>query len=256
MRTNGDFQGNAERPYEWHTLEWDTNYFGVSAGKVILNIGLTEMQMCEVIKESCKYDFITIINRNNRSENNRLINIKTPAFLTDVNIQFSKSVTECFEIALETRLESNKAEDQCILEIAKNTFGHSRFFNDVYLDLNKSKNIYLNWTRNAFKEPDKYFITVYKDNTLAGYLLFSLRASLSEAVIELIAVDKVFRGQHVGQALINKLESYLLEQNIERIRVGTQVDNLSAINFYLSKGFKCIERYSIYHYWPKINLPL
>ena len=60
------------------------------------------------------------------------------------------------------------------------------------------------------------------------------------------------KDKSIGTKMIKFLESYLSEnfKEIEVIKVGTQSNNIRAINFYTKNGFRVKEIRSIYHYWP------
>ncbi len=43
------------------------------------------------------------------------------------------------------------------------------------------------------------------------------------------------------------MESYILDNGINKIKVGTQVDNISAAQFYVKMGFSYVSCTSVYH---------
>ena len=70
------------------------------------------------------------------------------------------------------------------------------------------------------------------------------------STIELIAVDENYRGQRIGKTLIHTMEFFLHDKGIAKIKVGTQLDNTSALKFYTDNGFDYCHCNSVYHYWP------
>ena len=134
-----------------------------------------------------------------------------------------------------------------VIEITKKTFIYSRFFNDPKLPKEQASSIYCNWTENAFNKEDKYFIISEREGQIAGFILFSFQKE--NCVIELIAVDEKYQGQRVGKSLIHCMESYVIKKGAKKIKVGTQLNNSSAINFYTFMGFKYVYCRSIYHLW-------
>lgn len=240
----------SSKSYELKPLQWDTDYFGVSSARVNLHGIISEKGQEEILEFCSKYDFVTISNFDNINENNLWIGSKTDAFLTDVNIQFMKIVTSIPDCQDEkTYVVHCLSQNKQIAEIARKSFSFSRFFNDKMLPENQAKNIYLNWTENAFGRDGKYFVISEREGTAAGYILFSFDDDSS--VIELIAVDEKYQGQRVGKALIQALESFAVDQGIKKIKVGTQVNNTSAAQFYNAMGFKYISCSSVYHLWRK-----
>lgn len=238
----------SSKAYELQSLEWDTNYFGVSSARVNLSGIVDENDQKEIIAFCKGYDFVTILNPNNIKENNHWIGNKTNAFLADMNIQFSKYLIEMPDYYDDKIYIANcLSKNEQIINIAKKSFNYSRFFNDPSLPREKANKIYLHWTECAFNQEDKYFVVSEEDGKIAGYLLFSLTKESS--IIELIAVDKRSQGQNVGKSLICSMESFVLNKGINKIKVGTQVNNISANLFYSNLGFKYAGCMSMYHLW-------
>lgn len=235
-------------------LEWDTNYFGVKSGRVTLNdtMGIEEWKkISNVLKEN---DFNVIDNVNNDSINNFYISKLSGAFVTDINFQFTKEIdheikhVNKFDISIQNKLPVNNE----ILEISKNSYKHSRFFNDPYLNKDKAKDVYGHWVQSSFFNENKYFITCNLDSKVAGYILFSIESKTNTTIIELISVKEIMKNIHIGTEMMLYLENYIYNnhKDIKYIRVGTQSNNINAINFYVGNGFRVKEIRSVYHYWP------
>ena len=238
----------SEKNYECKLLEWDTDYFGVKSARVNLLGNINEKGQEDILSFCKNYDFVTIANFENRNENNLWIGKKTSAFLADVNVQFVKELN-----SLETHSEdktyvtNNLPVNDQILNIARKSFRYSRFFNDPNLSKSKSQNIYLNWAKGAFLQEDKYFVICEREDHIAGYLLFSSEENC--ATVELIAVDEAYQGKGIGKSLIKAMESFTFDKVINKIKVGTQVNNIPAVQFYSKMGFKYMNCSSIYHIW-------
>lgn len=234
--------------YECKYLQWDTDYFGINSARVNLH-GIVKEQAQNDIIEFCKeYDFVTISNIENIKENNYWIGTKTNAFLVDINVQFmkvlkGKSTYQSDNTYVVNNLPGNKQ----IIDIAKKTFFHSRFFNDPKLSETQAQNIYLYWTKCAFGQPNKHFVVCERGGNIVGYILFSLNEDIS--IIELIAVDEKYQRQGIGKLLIQTMESFVIGQGTYKIKVGTQVNNAFAIQFYSGSGFTYVGCRSIYHLW-------
>lgn len=234
--------------YEYMPLQWDTDYFGIRSARVNLYGSVDESGQEEII-EFCKaYDFITIANFNNNTENNHWIGEKTDAFLADVNIQFLKVLANkpCDQDG-ETYVVNNYPHNEQILDIARKSFNFSRFFNDQRLPKTQAKNIYSYWTKCAFRQKNKYFVICERNGNIAGYILFSINEV--DSVIQLIAVDEKYQGQKIGRTLVQTLEMFLIEKGINKIKVGTQLNNIVAAQFYSKIGFAYMSCGSIYHLW-------
>jgi ribosomal protein S18 acetylase RimI-like enzyme len=236
--------------FECFPLGWDTDYFGVRSGRVILR-GVIAPEDQDKIIDYCKhFEFVTISNIGNIKENNCWIGKRTDAFLTDINIQFAKSVDKKPDfIDDSTKTHSSYSRDERVIQIAQSAFQCSRFFNDPALPEKQALNIYLHWTKCAFERSDKYFVIAKRNDEVAGYILFSVDQLTHIATIELIAVDEKFRGQRVGKSLISEMQLFAYDNGIHNIKVGTQVDNVGAAQFYIACGFQYVSCSSVYHMW-------
>lgn len=244
------------KPFDFMALPWDTDYFGVKSAKVIINKDIETLEIfTKISRLTEEYDFITIQNINNENNNNYWIGTRLNAQLVDINLQYKKKLLRNKHITTKSNLIETTNEygpDNDIVKIAENSFAKSRFFNDKNLDINKSKKIYVEWVINSFEKKGKYFTRFKKDEKTYGFILFTLNYEQSFAVIELIAIDEGFTGQNIGTELHKQLEKYLINIGISTLRVGTQINNIGANNFYTSLGYKLTTCSSIYHYWPNI----
>lgn len=227
-------------------LKWDTDYFGNVSGKITLLEKIEKNFHDKFNLLSSEYEFITIQNIKNNSFNNFILGQCKQIFLADINIQFSKNIKKNVSTDSTMKIFNGKYDPK-IVDIAKNSFKYSRFFNDPYLKADKAKNIYVNWVLTAFEDKNRKFICYRRDNKILGFLLF--RLDDDNAIIELIAVDSSIAGQGVGKGMIDFLEEQAVNNNCRTITVGTQVDNISAQNFYFKQGFKMQSCNSIYHWW-------
>lgn len=238
--------------YKCEPLKWDTDYFGITSARVYLSGVVGEQGQSEIIKFCKGYDFVTISNMNNIEENNHWIGNRTNAFLTDMNIQFMKVLeTKPSYQDDKTYVRNNLLRNERIVDIARKSFQYSRFFNDLNLPEVQAKNIYLHWTECAFEQENKYFVVSEREGQVAGYILFSMSDDAS--IIELIAVDEKYQGQRVGKSLMQTMESFVINKVIKKIKVGTQVNNISAAQFYSKMGFTYVSCSSTYHLW-NLNL--
>ncbi len=239
-----------DKDFHFGYLSWDTKYFGILSAKLELTGEVDQENQVAVFEFVEKYDFITIVNHKNRAYNNQWIGRCTSAFLTDINIQLTKRVLT-HSLDQGVIVNNNMPRNNRIIEIAKESFEYSRFFNDPFLPQEQARNIYVHWTDCAFNKEDRYFVTCVRGGTIAGYLIFSIEESVG--VIEIIAVDRAYQGQGVGRSLIASLDSLLGSLGIENVRVGTQIENSAAISFYASLGFRYDNCKSIYHWWHRYD---
>lgn len=250
MKAMEDQLMHSSENFDCFPLDWDTDYFGVSSARIILKGNISEENQNKILEYCRQFQFVTISNVGNIKGNNHWIGKKSSAFLTDMNIQFLKKIKgkPDFRDKL-TDVYNAYSKDEKVISIAESAFLYSRFFNDPALPKEQADNIYLHWTKCAFGQANKYFVTSKRNDEIAGYILFSMDREQNVATIELIAVDQKFRGQRVGKSLISELESFAYNKEIDFIKVGTQIDNVTATQFYIACGFKYVSCSSVYHLW-------
>lgn len=240
---------------EYLKLDWDSKQFNVKAARIniLKEISLEDIKDIKVFLND--FEFVTIVNKGNNYLNNQLLSLINNIFVSDLNIQFEKTISikndEFYNQNI--RIENNSEYDSDIVRITESSFKYSRFFNDQKLIDRGSESIYLNWVENSFNKESKYFIKYIDSNKTLGFILFSTDVTNSSATIELISIDNQYQNKGLGKILINSMEYYAFNNDLKKIKVGTQVDNLVGISFYQKNLFKPVEVSSIYHYWKDLG---
>lgn len=231
----------------FYELQWDTEYFGVRAAKAILHepVNLGEWNNCKSLFQ--EYDFVTIENRNSEPENTRIICKDTSAYLVDVNVQFSKKINKesakkqrCIEICHAMQLNPE------IVKLAE--FQYSRFIDDSECARRGGASVYRHWVMNSFEKSNKYFaLSRSHDSKINGFILYSYKDNT--CIIELISVANNEKNKGIGSILFKGLEYEIVQKGYYDIRVGTQLRNIPAINFYHKVGCRMTGCHQIFHLW-------
>lgn len=232
----------------FRNLDWDSEYFGVKCGRIDLNDNIDDDEKSQVSKFAEQYDFVTITNQKNCNLNNVYIGKELKAFLADVNIQFEKYPISDQEIDSNIKIYNCYSKNESLVNMVEGAYKHSRFFNDSHISSQKASGIYQNWVRNSFNNKNKYFVNYEEAGLIKGFLICSVD-NKRNLIIELICVSEEFKGNGIGKALIKASEKITLENQLIKIKVGTQIENISALNFYKSCGFILIDISYIYHLW-------
>jgi dTDP-4-amino-4,6-dideoxy-D-galactose acyltransferase len=227
-------------------LNWDTDFFGVTSAKAILHKPLT-LSEWDKLKTGFKcYQFISIMNENSEPVNTQLIGKDTSAFLADVNIQFKKKLIEQDEMPKNVSIHQALVRNNQIIEMAD--FQFSKFTEDPELAKRGGDKVYRQWIINSFGKIDKYYaLSQDGSGDINGFSLFSY--SHNACVIELIAVSHKETKGGIGTSLFKAVEYDAHQKGVNEIKVGTQVRNIGAINFYNKVGCKHIGSHQIFHLW-------
>lgn len=230
----------------FYKLDWDTNFFGVSSAKAILHLPLTLNEWDKLQEKFKDYQFISITNQNSEPINAQLIGKNTSAFLADVNIQFVKNLEGSYEMPENITIHQSLKRIDEIPDLAD--FQYSKFTEDPELAKRGGNQVYSQWLINAFEKSDKFFALSKDENdNVNGYVLFSFSDNAS--VIELIAVSPKETKGGIGRSLFKAVEFATIQQGYNEIRVGTQIRNIGAINFYHKVGCKQVGCHQVYHLW-------
>ena len=237
---------NITSAFSFRELYWDTEFFGVSCAKAILHKPLTRMEWDYLKERLGHYQFISIENRNSEPVNAWLIGRETTAFLADVNIQFKKKVDADCGIPKGIKIYQSMERDERILEMAN--FSFSKFTEDPGLAMRGGADVYRHWLINSFGKSDKFYAVARgTDGQINGYLLYSY--SGRTCIVELIAVSNKKTKGGVGTNLFKAVEHAAFKHGCDELKVGTQVRNIGAINFYQKCGCKQVESHQMYHLW-------
>jgi len=153
---------------------------------------------------------------------------------TEVKLVFQNSVCKNISNNNDSYLEVDN-----ILRIASTSFKHDRFHKDLNIEEYRADGIKEQWAYNCLfeKRADNCFTTFLDNGDLAGFL-FSIKkydGMVTEAVIDLMAVDKKYRRKLHGKILLRR---FMEHYSGSILRVGTQIDNIASLNLYFSQGFK------------------
>jgi ribosomal protein S18 acetylase RimI-like enzyme len=241
--------------YQLEESIWDTNYFGVRSGKLLLHRPIGEQDMRRISFWAQDFDFVTILNRGNCASNNVLLHRSDlcPLF-TDMNVTFTRAVgmpaLRLPATEFDFNVSASVPPDEAIREIAATCFAYSRFYNDPNLPADKARQVYVHWVNSAFNREDRFFVTATHNGLTQGFVLF--RHDSKGSVIELIGVNQALKKAGIGAQLVHQMAKYVESLGVEQVQVGTQLSNRGAMKFYQRLGFTCEGCTAVFHAWPQI----
>lgn len=147
----------------------------------------------------------------------------------------------------------NKKDLERIQEISASAFVHNHRSNDGRLPLEETQKFFSQWAVNNVKENASQIIIARVGDLLVGYIILLVRKNDEEfegrarGIVDLIAVDKRYRGLGIGKALVSSSIDWF-SKNVEAATVGTQKDNPAAF-LYQECGFVEYKCEDTYHLW-------
>ncbi len=232
-------------------LDWDTKFFNYPSYRLQLNSELNSNELEDLVDILNKKGFYTIQCKSGIQKNISWISENTKAVLVDVNMQFINKLSINYSDSFDDdiKIENNFPYNDAIISFISSGFNYSRFINDVNINNDKALNVYVEWMKNAFDKEDKYFSIYSIENKTLGVILFSIDKFQNSIVLELVCVNKKFQSMGIGTKIIKSIFSYAKRHTIKNIKVGTQLNNISAINFYINNGFLVNDVYYTFHLW-------
>ena len=165
----------------------------------------------------------------------------------DVEIQFKNEITEILDGFNFDQISYAKKEDEYLVrELASQSFIKSRFYKDPNIDNSIANKIKEEWAGNFFKGERGDSMVVSKDDRDLNGFLLTLRNNDDETIIDLLAVNKFKRRGGIAKSMLSFKFNELIQSNCTT-KVGTQIDNINAINLYINMGFKIISTNFVFH---------
>ncbi|MCA9290157.1 MAG: GNAT family N-acetyltransferase [Phycisphaerales bacterium] len=138
------------------------------------------------------------------------------------------------------------ADREAVAAIAATAFTFDRFHLDPHVDGAVADRIKRDWASAYFDGTRGQAMLVGRvDGRVAGFLLVVVPDSAT-AIIDLIATDRAIRRRGVAAAMTATIPRHV--PDVRRLRVGTQVANLPALNAYRRLGFEIVRTEYVLHF--------
>lgn len=248
--------GNIKSIAKIKNLKWDSEIFHKKIGSMELCYGdLTDSIVTKIdeVAKSENYDCLFtkvktdsyssmhILEKNRFNLMDSIITLKKN--IAD-NILIDSNKDYDFGVLSETNLED-------VLDIIDNLYKHGRFFQDPNLRNEDANILYKKWIENEIRSKSVDVIGVTYKDKLIGFISCIYRNRISDSeldgVISLVGINKDYQGLGIGKKLINYALMNFNKKNIKNVFVGTQIDNLGALNFYISNGFRVESSINSFH---------
>ena len=215
--------------------KWDTEILGIDYH--ILNSYDKRLNLAKILSNVTNNSLIfTRVDFNNLSLINKLLS--KGFYIADILLEFKYTVKKS---KTENKINSNnisildsksKYKKDCI-NIIKNEFQIGRIHEDKHLGIKKGKKLYKEWCKNNFININT--IAYIEDDIVKGFIQFSLDKHTIRIIF--IVINSKYQNQGIGSKLIKYIKEYAFDNKCNEIIVGTQLNNINAINFYTKNDF-------------------
>lgn len=229
-------------------LDWDSNFFNLKVGQIIINKN-DDLEIELHNSLNSKYELLYIISDKNLIIDNKIL-IKYCGKLVDRKVTFIKEILSNNKQSSFIYEYLNKELNLELEQLAYEAGKYSRFKLDDNIENIYFYKMYKIWIEESIKHniASNVFIA-NENNTIKGFA--TLKLFETKGVIGLIAVSPDSQGKGYGRELLNSCENELYKKNIKYIEVSTQYINENACNFYKKCNYKISEIKNVYHFWIK-----
>jgi dTDP-4-amino-4,6-dideoxy-D-galactose acyltransferase len=235
---------------EYQLLKWDSNFFGGKVAK-ISPAEIESGRLREILSELAALDTMIVYwAANEECESSiiedyggklvdRKITFSVNLSLQNQNDWISTKMIEPFSESI------NKTD---LEELAIQSGEYSRFAVDPNIARNKFTTLYKMWIHNALKSDSAQETLLARDSgKTAGMLVTSEKNG--QGNIELLAVDKQFRGRQHGERLVRAAQMQFIDHGYKTGTVVTQEENNAACKLYRKCNFTFLDVKYFYHFW-------
>jgi GNAT superfamily N-acetyltransferase len=174
-------------------------------------------------------------------------------FLADTNIQLSKRISTqsvSLKSSPTARWSTPQDREQCV-RIASKSFAYSRFHTDSLFSESQANALKAAWVDNFFNQQRGDGLIVAEcEGKVAAFLLFLCQGATW--CIDLIATDPDYQRKGLGRQLLASFEAWAPEE-IQTLKVGTQLINLPSLQLYQQAGFQMCEANYVFHYHQELS---
>ena len=226
--------------FKGYRLDWDSNFFGYSVGKITLDKKQSNSKISTIKRDLSNYRLIYVF-----SENQLLNDLEV--FSDEKVILEARSNKQRGEI--NKAIKSATVDDfEQLLPLAITSGRFSRFRLDEKFVNNEFQRLYQEWLTKSIKHVLADEVLIWRDGlTIAGFV--TLKKSNNVIDIGLISTDTQHQGKGIGGALVRAVFHYAISNNYPNVRVPTQRRNTDALAFYKKNDFVEVENTFIYHVW-------
>ena len=232
--------------------KFDTEILGCDVFKLFIDEEIDQKQQLENLLREHKMDllcgFVKFSDANiSFFENNNFNLISIRSTYKYANQSQPKTITIPEGFTLKTgQQNADDINSADIIEIANVLGNTSRYFKDKKIQTEKSLQLYITWIENSiFRGYANECLLLMENNRLAG--IHTLKIKNNTGYVDLIGVCNNYQGMGLGKILLYKGIEWLQKQNVEKIEVVTEAENIPATVFYQKNGFIVDNIELIYH---------
>lgn len=220
-------------------LEWDTDFFGEN----VFSIKTSSVELIQDSIESLPQNsLLYIFSGKDLPSYEKFLVDKKVTFETLLDTS-TKDLNILNGISFYSKTPLSKEE---LVFLAVESSKHSRYRVDPKISNDKVDELYTKWIDKTIGNMSYHeILAVERDGHIAGMIAVKMTSDCH--YIELVAVHPSYYRQGIAGKLINACFQNALRQDIRKVSVVTQLDNLEACGLYRKYGFEIDNVKYLYH---------
>ncbi len=239
-----------ERTSVIESLSWDSDFFKHQIARLRLST-LTDQQMRAALAECKQRDIECLYATLGNTRNNMKLAERESFTPVGTRVTYERGGSPLRKPTKSqvTIKIASKGNLTSLTSLSRSLSRESRFFRDPRFGPLAAQRLYRAWTEKVVRgaSPTTKVLVASVGGRCAGFV--AARAKEKIVHIELVIVDKKFRGKHIGSALMEACINAYQKKGFRKFRVVTQGSNTAAQRLYQSCGFKLTAKALDYHKW-------
>jgi len=224
-------------------LPWDTAFFGRRIARVVGH-RLNPQRVCAIL-EWCRVREIEYLYFLAAVDDQQTVRLaEDHGFrLVDIRVTLQCSIGDrrsgrSDETAQAVRVRPARAGDIPLLqEIARTSYGDSRFYFDPCFSVEACENLYATWIKRSCEGYADAVLVAEAEGRPIGYVSCHLLSNKRHGQIGLVGVGPQARNRGVGHLLICHSLQWFAERGVDEVSVVTQGRSIAAQRLYQRCGF-------------------
>jgi GNAT superfamily N-acetyltransferase len=247
--------------------EWDSEYFG-------WNVAIVDSLIVQGPDDAAKSDIaLGLLNRFHdwcRSADVRFVSARIPALDLPVVHSFEALGFRYIESWIFNKYDLRKKDErpQCSFELrlaepkdlaimseySNGAFASQRFHADPHIPVEKAEQLYRNWIKTAFDDPNQKILVHDVSGRPAAFLIYFTRDlrkyfDLQFAMWKMALLDPSQRGRGMGTEFLWAMLDYHRTEGLDVVDSGLSMRNQDSLNLHNKVGFKVVSTLVTFHKW-------
>lgn len=234
-------------------LEWDSNFFGIRVGRVIIDDKAAINSEVFLQEAETQFDLVYVLSYDKllSTELTVLGKLSLKDIMLTLSMPFNKDQFTHGYYKFRTALD-NEELNGCY-KIAEQTAVVSRFYSEPIVGVEKTKGLYRRWIDTAIDKTfsDGLFIK-YESDEISGIHLIKTDCKNKIGYFTLTGVNPDFKRKGIGRELwMQSFAYWAQEREIDTIKSPFSFQNKESLNFHLKMGFNKVEEIKYIYHWVK-----